>query len=149
MADTFVANGNTFNALSTFFAANAVVAGLYYALPPLGEPPTAGEPIYDESHVSFPGRDFVGIVRSGRSTRRIWADLVIINSLSASGAVRKTLLESLKQLARYTVTLPNGDSYDGCRLMAELGPPTVMNIASGYIAICYHSVCFESLSDSN
>lgn len=149
MADTFEANDEVFKPLSSFFVANAVVTGLYYALPPLGEPPEAGEPFFEDYRVSFPGRPFVGKVRSGEILTPIWADIILISALANLGATKKTLLRDLKQLARYTVTLPDGDSYDGCAIWDRLPRPTRTTIAPGFIALTYHSVCWESNSDTN
>jgi len=142
-------SGGSYGPLSGYFVSNAVVAGIYYALPPLGNAPEAGDPIYDESRINIPGRDNTGMVRSGFVRQYIWADMVLIYSLASMGANKKNFLAGLRQLARYTITLPDGDSYNGCRLIQPCSRATRENIASGFVAVTFHDMCFESLSDQN
>lgn len=145
MADQITIASYSYLPLSSYLGAGV---GIYYALPPIGEPPRAGAGIYDESRVNIPGRDNTAIVRSGFIYLPVWADMVIVNSLAASGAACKTFLAGLKQLARYNVTLPNGDSYDGCRLMRDVPRPEVQTVKVDLIAITYR-LYFEQLSDTN
>ncbi len=148
MADVLTIGSEQLAPLSSFFVNGAVVTGKYYALPPLGEPPEAGPPMTEEYRVSFPGRKNTGTVRSSAHlSLPIWVDFVLINTLASVGAAKKSFLAGLKVLDRYPITLPDGDSYSGCKLMQDPPRPARVNIASGYVALIYHSVCFEALSD--
>lgn len=149
MGTTISINGTAYKGLDEFFVAGAVVAGIYYALPPLGNAPEAGQPRYDESRVNIPGRDWTAIVRSGKVALPIWADMVLIDTLANMGAKVKTFLAGLTQLARYTIILPDTSTYLGCRLMQQAPRPVRENISAGYVAVTYHNLCFEQLSDAN
>jgi hypothetical protein len=133
----FVVNGVNFlsaNQICTGVVCN--YSGRYYSSDnksDLGNPPLVSSQEFDDREVVFPGVDDVGIKRFGRRTRTIAADLIYVG---ATKAATEAYIESdwgssgtLIQLARYTIIMPGGTSYQGCRLIQSgaqeiaWGPP--------------------------
>lgn len=141
---TLTINGVPFTDLAAWGAA----AGNYYALPPLGMPPCAGKPEVLYHKIRYPGRDNTGRKKSGFLQLPIYADLIVVNTVANAGTARKTMLAALEQLARYTITLPQGDAYPGCVCEGLRGDPHEENVAGGLIGIVY-PLLFLQLSDAN
>lgn len=118
-------NGQSFDAYgSSAFAggANAPTAGQYFADRNYGNWPRVGAPIYKDEDVVFTGIfDGIGNVRKALLGRTIAATLLIVGaSESDIRTTISTLQTSFSQLARYTIALPNGSSYDGCKMVSGM-----------------------------
>lgn len=114
-------NGTTINPFVTAFAGNVTspAAGNYYpdSRDPFGSPPTQGALQYDDRMIRFPGVYAIGIKRMTLTGRPIHADIIVSHTSKANTAgAANSLLSSFNQLARYTITLPDGVSHPGCRL---------------------------------
>ncbi len=121
-----------------FGAANGFpTAGNYYALEPYGQPPRAGFKTYREIPVMFPGVDGIALKRMGGGARSISADLLIAGaSKAAVGTAFAALDASFTQLARYTITMPEGTAYQGCKLPAGGGSIVGwMTIGTAFVAL--------------
>ena len=118
-------NGQSFTAYGeNAFAggANAPTAGQYFADRNYGNWPRVGAPIYKDEDIVLTGLyDGVGTVRKTLLGRTIAATLLIVGA--SENNIRttiSTLQTAFSQLARYTIALPNGASYDGCKLVSGM-----------------------------
>mgnify|MGYP001591424000 CR=1 FL=1 len=126
-----VVNGSSYEPLTEAIpTALALVQGVYYDPGRYGHAPVAGAPFYDEQDVTFDAIDGVWVVRKGFRFTPIFATLVLAGTPQYCNQTCKSLLASLRQLARYTVELPGTVQYEGCRLK-ESGTPTWENINGG------------------
>lgn len=144
-------DGTSYNPLASYTGAGVVAtAGVYFAMPPLGILPQAGDEEYEEFQVGFIGVEGTGTRRSRFMRLPIWLDLVIVNTVAGAGSVRKSLLSSakLKKQNRYTITLPETDSYPGCKCIGLRGIPTQETLGKDYIGIIL-PLAFEQLSKTN
>lgn len=122
-----IINGITVKSLDQCWTAvgGRPLAGTYYALEPYGEAPRASAPEYEELAVTFPGVDGVGIKRFGFRGRDVFATLCIIGADKAAVETAWTALStSVTQLARYSITMPGGTVYQGCKLVKGGGRVT-------------------------
>lgn len=132
-----IVNDVTFEPLSVALVDGAppsLSTGTYYDTGRYGPAPSAGAPFYDEQEISFDKVDGVYLVRKGFRHTAIFATLVIAGSPTYCNATCKTLLAGLRQLARYTVELPGGTTYPGCKLR-DCGTPTWENMSGGCLLV--------------
>lgn len=143
--------GTPYNPLSSFNTGGVIAnVGVYYGMPGQGAfanciVPNAGIPEFEEFKVRFVGVPGTGTRRSAFSRLRIVGDLVVVNTLGASGAVIKALLSdsALMALQRYTIVMPKGDSYDGCKCEGLRGDPIEETIGNGYIGTILPLVFYQ------
>lgn len=149
MPDLLAINGYSYPSLATLCVAGVPTAGIYYDVPDSGVEPEAGAPNYRESKVQISGRDSTVVVRSGFSDLQLMpVNLVLVATLANLGSAKKSLLAGFMQLARYTVTMPDGDSYDGCGCRGLVSTPSRVSLSGGLIALTL-PLAFEQLSTTN
>ncbi len=105
--------------LDNAFPAGAAdpTAGVYYALDPFGQPPKESAPFYDEIAFSFPGVDGIALKRLGFRGRLLHVDLIVFGTKGTIETAYTTLMTSLTQLARYTITMPGATARQGYKLL--------------------------------
>lgn len=141
-----VAAGVNFADITTGFGGGSLAANRYWALNAIGQPPVDFEPQYDDRQVVFPNVDGVGEIRFGFRGRLIAATLVYVGTAANCNAQRKADLDAFKVHPRYTVSLPNGNSFDGCKLISS-APMWGPNI-DGF-AMCIVPVVWQQKSTTN
>ena len=136
-----VINSSNFAPFSEAFNAGTAVPGVYYAVPPFGAPPREGAPEYEEIAVKFPGVPGVAFKRLAPfGPRPIKVELVFFGPKSLVETNRAALQDSFSQLARYTISLPDGPTRNGCRMVQGSGLATSQQAIAGYVALI---VAFE------
>lgn len=113
-------NGAAYNDLTQAFAVGTdfPAAGIYYVLPPYGEPPNETARKYEELVISFPGVDGLGIKRLGFRGRLLRVQLLIAGASKAAAETNhNTVCANVEGLARYDITLPGGTVRHGYRLV--------------------------------
>lgn len=130
------------------WANGAPSAGIWYVVPPLGEPPSEGDPEYEDIYYTFPNRDGVSSKRLGFRGRDIFVQLLVVNTTRALAETAIAgFVDSVKQLARYQITLPGGTARPGCKLpkggMAQQWQPSL-----GGMFCCLLTLKFRQLSES-
>lgn len=128
----FEANGLQFEPLPVGVSPTALVQGIYHDTGRYGPAPVASRPIYQDDPLSWPGVDGVVIVRHGFRGRLIFATLVFAGPLSFAHSEAKDTLETLASNTRYTISMPEGASYDGCKLQ-EAGQGSFINMSGGVL----------------
>ncbi len=131
------------------FSAGVLTAGVYYLDPgsKLGKPPSVGGKTYREFERVFPGVDGVGIVRNNFESLLIEIDLILVDSTRAGVGTKRAAIDILvTQLARYTITMPDGQAYQGCRCASMLERWNA-SVASKFCSLC--SLSFRQRSFSN
>lgn len=80
--------------------------------------PYAGAPDFDDRPIKFPGVAGTATRRFEFANRPIFAALAFIGA-SRAGAESELndAIESWTQLARYTITLPGGETFQGCKML--------------------------------
>jgi hypothetical protein len=119
-------NGTTYSGFALAFngGVSSPADGIYYALPPYGQPPVEGAVIKDEKQIKFVGVAGVGIKEMGAKTRPITMELIIVgSSKSAVESSKATLLTAVSGTTRFSVTVPGGTARLGCRLVPGSGNP--------------------------
>lgn len=147
---TITINGNSYDDLTAAFnAGQQPTSGTYYVLAPFGEPPLAGPPEYEEVEVSFPGVDGVATKRLGFRGRNIWAMLIVIGaSKAAVQSSVNTMQSSFAQQARYTISMPGGTQYQGCKLARGAATQTSWSTIGDKVC-CIVACQFRQLSLQN
>lgn len=119
MPDSMVINGTSYASLATAFT-NGVgqpASGTYFVTQPFGIQPREEDPQYDDILVGFAGVDGLGRKRMGFRNRKILVMLVTIGATRTAVEASKTaILDSVTQLARFSVTVPGGVERQGCTL---------------------------------
>ena len=112
-------NGLTYKSLDECWGVGGrPLAGVYYSLDPFGEAPRASAPEYEELSVTFPGVDGVGIKRFGFRGRDIFITLCLIGADKAAVENQWLVINaSITQLNRFTIVLPGGTTFQGCKLV--------------------------------
>jgi hypothetical protein len=150
----FEANGHPIEPFPTAFnASNVPQEGVYYACPNCGD--ASGDPPYDdardymEARVIVPGVGEIGTKRNiPFGTKRIYAELIFVGTKAQCETRRQSLMASFEQLARYTVSLPSGPSFNGCKMVGGSGHKTKqMNIGGMVCMFCNFE--FVQLSTTN
>ena len=141
-----IANGIYFSHLPDAVIDTAVITGHYYDTGRHGPPPFATDRQYEDKRITYPGIDGVVIVRHGFRGRLIFATLVFVGSVTACNTDAKNTFDTLRTNIRYTVSIPDGITFDGCKLYS-VGNGSWENIWDG--CFLYYPVVFEELSDSN
>jgi hypothetical protein len=135
-APPLVVNGTSFPPFNAAFNAGTAVPGVYYAVPPFGSPPREGAPEYEEIAVKFPGVPGVAFKRLAPfGLRTIKVELVFFGPKSLVETNRATLQDSFSQLARYTISLPDGPTRNGCRMTPGSGLATSQMVIAGYLSV--------------
>ncbi len=148
-ADGCLVNGQEFRALDAAFPGGVCTAGTYWALPPIGIEPDHSGPVWTDTLIRFIGeRTGIGRKRLNYELRYAWIDLVIVGTPAQVRASKKSLLNSLTDLPRYSIWLPDDvAAINGCTLMPM--PRTLQKtFASGKIARILPCV-FEQMSEEN
>lgn len=117
-------NSTSYNDFVSAFAAGSGEPsdGTYYAVPPWAERPRAGFKTYQELPISFPGVDGVALKRMGFRGLVLTCTLIAIGSNESAVGTRIAAVRTLTSgLARYTVTMPEGTSFQGCKLVSGSG----------------------------
>jgi hypothetical protein len=134
MAGYFEANGIQFAPITEGVRPDQLFTGRYHDVGQWGPAPFATKPIYDDRAKTFPAIDGITDVRHGFRGRGIFATLIFAGALDAVDASCKSTLDSLSQNARYTIQLPGGSSFDGCKL-ADVGQESYVNCSGGVLLI--------------
>ena len=136
-----VINGRSFSPFSEAFNNGQALPGVYYAVPPFGSPPREGAPEYEEIAVKFPGVPGVAFKRLAPfGPRPIKVELIFFGSKASNESDRAGLQDSFSQLQRYTISLPDGPTRNGCRMVQGSGLATSQQAIAGYVALI---VAFE------
>lgn len=145
---TIVINSQTFTSLPAGFTGplTTLASGNYYAVGQFAPAPNADALVYDDRMVTYPGVDGIGIIRFGSRSQLITATLLFAGSLAVAEGARETFYDSANQLARYTITLQGGTSYQGCRAR-QLRGTSWMNLDGK--AICVVQAEFLKMSEDN
>ena len=132
-------NGTTYPDFLQAFAGNITTPspGQYYAIPPWGKPPTETAFQYQEQHITFPGvLNAMGTKRIAFGPRTISCELIIVGNSKASAAgSAATLMAAMNQLQRYTITLPDGISRPGCKLLNAHGDDWIFSFSGAWAAL--------------
>ena len=124
-------------------------AGVYYATPPIGEPPREGSIERDEILNTWPGVDWVGTKNLGKRGRKIIFDIIIVAaSKTAVEAAANTIKDAASASARYTVQTDGGTARPGCKLVRGSGQITRW-FTIGTMICANLELAFVQLSDSN
>ncbi|HEY3320883.1 MAG TPA: hypothetical protein VGP72_10500 [Planctomycetota bacterium] len=121
-------------------------SGDYYDVGMVGTAPAAGQRMYDDAPVTFVGIDGVAHIRKGFRGMPIYATLVFAGSVNQCHTRCKNALDALSQQARYSVGLPDGATFQGCKLQ-NVGVPSWRNVSGG--CLLFVPVTFIQLSDTN
>lgn len=142
----FVAAGISFADITTGFGGGSLAANRYWTPSALGQAPLVHEPIYDDRYVVFPNVDGRGVLRFGFRGRIITGTILYAGTPGNVNSQRDSDLATLKALARYTVSCPNGSSLDGCRLHATspMWGPDIDGLTTCIIPFVF---CQESTSN--
>jgi hypothetical protein len=143
---TLTVNGLAYTELYESINGATYVQGRYHAHGVPGMAPSAGAPIYRDVEVEFPGVDGIGVIRFGFRGRPLYMALCWVGTESYCQTTQKSDMDTLTQLARYSVTLPNGATFPGCRLFSD-GPPSWFNL-SGAVC-CWQQIVVRQMSLSN
>lgn len=145
---TITINNQVFTSLPAGFTGplTRLAAGNYYAVGQFAPAPNADALTYDDRMVTFPGVDGIGIIRFGSRSQLIVATLLFAGSVAVCESGRETFYAAANQLARYTITLQGGTSFDGCRARSLRGT-SWMNIDGQ--AICVVQAEFLKMSEDN
>lgn len=74
--------------------------------------------------ITYPGVNGVALKRLGFRALKVNVELIIVGATKAAvGTSKDTLLTSLSQLARYTITMPEGTSLPGCKYESGMMGP--------------------------
>ncbi len=131
----FSANGNDFAPLPEAIGAGlTLVQGLYHDTGKYGPPPMAGAPVNDRRQVTFPGIAGTVDVDHEFRHRALFATLILAGTLAYCHSACKTLLENLNTNTRYTIALPDGTTFDGCKLQ-DAGQGSFVNMNNGVLLI--------------
>jgi hypothetical protein len=110
-------NGTTYNDLVT--VDSAANDGPCYLIEPIGSAPMEGAPIYEESHVTYPGVDGMGIKRFGFRGRIITVDMGFLGGTKSKCELDKnTFHTSVSGLSSFAIQLPGGTNRQYCRLQS-------------------------------
>lgn len=124
-------------------------AGVYYAVPPMGEPGREGVPEYEEILASFPGVDGVGTKRLGFRARKIVFEIIIVGAdRSACETSKNAIFDAATALARYSVKVEGGTERQGCKLVRGAGIPERSYTITDKICLVVPLV-FIQLSETN
>jgi hypothetical protein len=119
-----IVNGVTYQPMPVGLINAPPTVGVYYTLPPYGDPPMVGPINYDEEMIKWPGRSTTVTKRLQSFTRLITINfLVVSNSLANMTTAQVGLDNSVNQLARYTITI-NGTTFQGCKVVFGTGMPS-------------------------
>jgi hypothetical protein len=110
-----------------FTGAPAVLAaGTYFALPPLGNPPTEGPAIYEERLIGIAGVDGIATKRMGFRGRRISVTMVFADTTKNGVETKKnTFFSAIVAQAAFSITVPGGTARPKCKLVQPANASTV------------------------
>jgi hypothetical protein len=152
MATTTTVNGIGYKSLEFGFssATSELVAGVYTALPPYGEPPRIGADESEQMLITYVGVDNVGGKPCGFRGKTVQVDFVVAGSTkSACEGSLETLLNGLSPItSRYSITPPGGAQIQGCQLARGSGRPSRWFTIGNQIC-CLLTLDFRSLSKTN
>lgn len=118
MSSTLTINGVTYTELTAAFAGGVTVpiAGNYYAVNPFGSPPLETAFTYDDKFIPYVGVfDAIGRKRVAPKGKIITAEMIVINATKAGCmSTAAGQMETMNQLARYAISLPNGNTRNNC-----------------------------------
>lgn len=142
-------NGQTYQDFTAAFPGGQGFpdAGIYYALPPFGQPPSFGLMSQEIQKIPFVGINGQGRKIFGDRSRPIWMDFIVIGT--PGGTLRSNMAALFTTLNgsinRYTVALP-GQSFNGC-VYADIGKPVFEN----WLTNCQFTIpiLLEQLSTAN
>lgn len=147
---TLSINGTSYTDFTQAFAGNLTspAAGNYYAVPPWGRPPLESGFQYQEQHITFPGvLNAMGTKRIAFGPRTIHCELIIVATSKASAmSTAASRIASMNQLARYTITLPDGGSRPGCKYQSAQETDWIFSFVDRYAVVlaCDFIQCQES-----
>jgi hypothetical protein len=96
--------------------------GTYYAVPPWAERPRAGFKTYQELPISFPGVDGVALKRMGFRGLVLACTLIAVGGNESAVGTRIDAVRTLTAgLARYSIVMPEGTTFEGCKLVSGSG----------------------------
>ena len=145
-------NGQAFGPFSALFVggANAPTGNSQaYADGNYGDVPFESEPVYREQDVEYVGvLDGVGTIRTVWLGRYIYATLLFTGTVTQIRTNWATVHASAAQLARYSVALPNGATYAGCKLV-NFDRPRFVDYYIGGIVVAAANVTLRQKSTAN
>jgi len=121
-ADFFSANNVTIDAFTDAFnATNIATTGVYYAVPRSGEfsgnPPYSVSRQYFETRIMIPGVGEVGTKRIYPfGIKGIYADIIFVGTKAQCETLRENTMSTFEQLKRYSIKMPDGPTFQGCKL---------------------------------
>ncbi len=121
MAANFVVAGQNIKAFPDGFVNNVgPTSGIYYAVPRCnelsGNPPYTTNRNYNETRIFVPGVAEVGTKRIYPfGIKGIYADLIFAGTKAQCESLRESFMTACEVLARYTISMPDGASLNGCK----------------------------------
>jgi|SRR5579862_1976397 len=118
----FVVSGQTLNSFIDAFNNNVgPVSDVYYCLPSAddlsGNPPYSTNRNYQETKIWIPGVPGVATKRRYPfGIKGIYADLLFIGTKAQAETLRENFMTLCEALNRYTITMPDGQIFNGCKL---------------------------------
>lgn len=95
------------------------VAGTYYQIEPMGTGPVEGAANYEESHVTYPGVNGMGIKRFGFRGRIITVEMCFLGlTKTACETAKNAFNTSITGLASFAIQVPGGTARSFCRLQS-------------------------------
>ena len=141
-------NSVVYNSIATGLTNSVPVNGVYYGVKPFGFPPRYSAIVYDRRRVKIPGVSWQGRKDFGALLSVIECPLCVVDSVGSLSGRIDTLMTSINQLARYSITLQTGKTIPGCVLDNPDVTPTTFDEFVGKVIHVYPFV-FCQLSDAN
>lgn len=142
----FEAGGVQFAPLPEGVSPTLLVNGQYHDTGAYGQAPAAGAPFYKDVPIDFVDIDGVANVRHGFRGRMIFATLVWAGTLAYCHSQSKDDLEAMSANARYTIALPDGETFEGCKMIPP-NPGKFENLSNGVVLVM--PCLFIQLSETN
>lgn len=128
-------NSVSFASLPSGWSGGSLASGRYYSTGEFGVAPYAGRPVYAEDDIDFDGVDGTATRRRGFRYRPIQATLIWAGTLNYCQSTRDSDLAGFSQQNRYTIVLPDGNSYNGCKLAGDCMAQLYGNMDSKVMSI--------------
>lgn len=118
-----VIDGTTFTPFTGGFTGTVPATGTYYSEGgAYGAAPFAGPPVKEQENLTFNDVDGTATRDRGFRFRPITANVIFCGTVSSVNTAVKSFYEGMRPIGslctRFTVSLPDGASYDGCHLVA-------------------------------
>jgi hypothetical protein len=132
---TLSINSTYFASLPSGWSGGSLASAAYYSTGEFGVAPYAGAPFYAEDDIDFDGVDGTATRRRGFRYRPIQATLIWVGTLSYVHAQRDANLAAFKQQNRYAIVLPDGSTFNGCKLIGDCMGQTYQNMDGKVMSI--------------